>query len=191
MMLRTCCIALICLIFACSGGKEVQDENSDKQKVDKKIKVQNKNIEQEKEPVEKKVEMFSVYQNSTIQAAGGDSLKAPDAVEVVKGDKLVFEYYFSYSHKQIPDAHKTEKIFFEVNKTSTSFVMMEEDIALHNGYYGIFCYCVSTGYFPIKSGKIKGNKISNGNWMVTLNVTVINDVGEEIHKIVTDEFKVR
>jgi hypothetical protein len=184
LMARYTIIIIALFVFACGESKKITKSNTEVKR-DKNIS-QKESVTQ-KEPLETKVEKYTVHQNSSL-VINKSNLKSPASIKIVSGDHLVFEYSYNYKNRQISDADMTRVIYFEIDKTSNSFELVEEDIARHKAYFGKFCYCIDTGYYPIKAGKIKGTKLPNGTWMVTINTSIINSKGEEISQSITDEF---
>ena len=91
------------------------------------------------------------------------------------GKNLVFEYRFdAYDEIQIADDEYAETIQFEIDSNLQSFSYSNEELLNTNLVFTKHCFC----YFPNDESKdvdpvgvITGEKLSNSEWRISINVT--------------------
>jgi len=95
------------------------------------------------------------------------------------GENLVFEYRFdAYDEVQIADDEYAETIKFEIDSELESFNYSNDELLNTNLVFSKHCFC----YFPYDElkdvnpiGIITGEKLSNNEWEITINVTFYGD----------------
>lgn len=107
------------------------------------------------------------------------------------GENLVFEYRFdAYDEKQIADDEYSETISFEIDSKLDKFSYSDDELLNMKAVFTKYCYC----YFPLTeskkiepTGTISGEKISNNEWKIKINITFYGD--EE--KVINGNFKLK
>lgn len=120
---------------------------------------------------------FTISDNSQIEFNDGDRNAS---IDIRDGSNLVFHMStYDDGFENIIDDEVAEQIYFEVDKTGSdqtsevsSFNM---DVSKQNAYYGRFCFCGVTGFFPITNGSISGERLNNNQWMVQVDIEVIHN----------------
>ena len=116
--------------------------------------------------------IYQYHLNSQIKEEINDS--GHSNATIVSGDKIVFEYQFVFGDLvYIADDEFTESILFEVDPDLNEFRIETEELNNSNAIYGLFCYCMYYGYYDISSGVIEGVKLEDGNWEVSMDVTIV------------------
>lgn len=123
---------------------------------------------------------YIVYQNASLVI---NETENGTFMEVEDGDKLVFEYkYSTEGQPEIADDEFTEVVYFELDHNTGDFTLDESDFEATRTYLGRFCFCGNTGFFPVTSGIIEGEKTGDLRWNVTLDVEALieaeNDMPE-------------
>ncbi|TPE43293.1 hypothetical protein [Pontibacter mangrovi] len=70
-----------------------------------------------------------------------------------------------------------ELIVFEVDSSTTDFVIVDADFIHHRGLYQKSCFCVDAQYnkaIRINSGKVLGRKINQNTWLLQANVSMLD-----------------
>lgn len=114
---------------------------------------------------------FVFHENATLEITEEDNGSEDGwiTVEVIKGENLVFEYYYEKKDKEmIADDEFTESLYFEIPTDLDSFLIDTEHLEEANAVYGIFCFCINAGFHRMPSGCIKGEKISESEWLIEL-----------------------
>ncbi|WP_143542382.1 hypothetical protein [Robiginitalea sediminis] len=102
----------------------------------------------------------------------------PDApvqiATVGSGDKRVFRYEFTIdSDPQIADSGFSEILIFEVDAALTSFTATGLALVRLSPYYRQSCFCETNDSFPVTSGTISGNRRSQTEWEVDIDVSFL------------------
>jgi len=112
---------------------------------------------------------FSFFEDSQLSVQESDRI---DGVEIVSGDRLVFQYEYVKDDKpNIADDEYTERILFEIPTELDSFILSGEDLKSSDAVFGAFCFCLDRGYFWINEGCIKGEKVNENTWNIAINVS--------------------
>jgi len=91
--------------------------------------------------------------------------------EVKSGNKLVFEYlYHKKPAKQKKDAGYNERILFEADPLSGTFLLSDDELKAAHAAYGNLCFCPDAGYHQITVGCIKGTETGTGVWHIEMNI---------------------
>ncbi len=98
---------------------------------------------------------------------------------VDSGNKVVFQYEFIADDEvDIADDEYTETIMFEIDRKLTSFSYADDELLEINAILSSYCYC----FFPITdekdtapTGIISGEKISDYEWDILIDVTFYGD----------------
>ncbi|SDS45406.1 hypothetical protein [Gramella sp. MAR_2010_147] len=102
-------------------------------------------------------------------------------IEVQSGNKLVFEYRYSTEGRpEIADDEFTEVVYFELDPATENFTINQDSFESTQSYLGKFCFCGRTGYFPITSGEINGEKTGSLQWRVSLDVNALIEAENNI-----------
>jgi len=125
---------------------------------------------------------YIVYPNSSLVI---NDTENGTFIEVESGNKLVFEYrYSTEGDPEIVDDEFTEVIYFELDGNTEDFSLNEENFSATKTYLGKFCFCGRTGYFPVTSGAISGEKTGDLQWRVSLDVEALIAAENEIPEII-------
>lgn len=110
-------------------------------------------------------------------------------MQMVEGDRTVFEITIDNLGSPEVDAKVVEKIYFEVSTNKKKFKY--KNAKIKSGYYGqTQCRCADGGYQPIKNGLIIGTKLPNGNWKVDIDVYAIGKNTKKKYEFkFSEEFK--
>lgn len=116
---------------------------------------------------------FTYFENSELVVVSNDDTYLQWA-NVQEGQKLVFQYHFVFDDEpMIADDEYDETIRFEVDSDVTTFSFETEELTGAKATFTKICFC----YFPFEddknvspTGKITGEKISENEWEVTLDV---------------------
>lgn len=122
-------------------------------------------------------------------ASSDDSYMVYGSIE--SGENLVFEYIFeAHDEENIADDEYSETIRFEIDPTLEQFSYSDDELLNIKTVFTQYCYC----YFALTDSKnvnpigtISGEKISENEWKININVTFYGD--EE--KIVNGDFKLK
>jgi hypothetical protein len=138
------------------------------------------------EPTNNQEYDFRFFENSSLQVDEGDRI---NGVDIVPGDKLVFQYEFVKNDSpQIADDEYTEYILFEIPAGLDSFIISGEDLKKSNAVFGAFCFCANVGYFWIDNGCIKGERVNNSTWNIAINISA-QAPQHEFTKMLSEEFE--
>jgi hypothetical protein len=92
--------------------------------------------------------------------------------QINAGNDLVFKYtHEGPDCKNIADEEFTEFLVFQVPAGTNSFNYQNAQLESANCYFNLICFC-DINARPVKSGSIKGNKISESRWNVEINIDV-------------------
>jgi hypothetical protein len=90
---------------------------------------------------------------------------------VTDGDNRLFEYNHSGAQcDDIADDEWGEKLTFVINQETTDFEFVNEDIVETKCFYQEYGAWVRHNKYQIKDGTIKGEKISENEWKITVSV---------------------
>lgn len=87
------------------------------------------------------------------------------------GNKTVF--VATYRHDPEPMMIDDEihwEIWFEVDQDLEEFLISGDDLEKANAQFANLCFCRPAGFFSVTSGCIKGEKISDTQWQVDINI---------------------
>ncbi|GAA3565619.1 hypothetical protein [Snuella lapsa] len=94
---------------------------------------------------------------------------------VSNGDKLVFEYNHSGAQcDDIIDDEWGEKLTFQVELGETEFEFSNNEILLTKCFYQQYGAWVSHVKHEVEKGTIKGSKVSNKTWSITVDVEIMD-----------------
>jgi hypothetical protein len=100
-----------------------------------------------------------------------DSSSGSLAVSVEDGDMLVFEYLYVKNDKErIADDEYSEKIRFEIPSDSEGFSYTDSELKDTKLVFTPACFCPVESIL-ISSGSLQGEKTSDDEWEVSMNVT--------------------
>jgi len=124
---------------------------------------------------------YIIYPNSSLAV---NTTENGTVIDVESGDKLVFEYrYTTDGVPEIADDEFTEVVYFEVDQNSKNFIINQENFGTTKTHLGKFCFCAKTGYFQVTSGEIKGEKIGDLQWDVSLDVKAFIEADDEFPEL--------
>ncbi|MBD0833475.1 hypothetical protein [Aestuariibaculum sediminum] len=93
---------------------------------------------------------------------------------IIEGNKLLFEYNHSGAQcDHFIDDEWGEKLIFHIEISQTKFEYNENDILLTNCFYQQYGAWVNHNKYEIKNGILKGEKISDSTWEITVNIYTI------------------
>ncbi len=120
---------------------------------------------------------FKVLQNKSL-AIKTDGL-GDLFLETVEGENLVLKFEYSKNHdKKLADGSYREEVFLELNPNDLE--METNDLANKKLYFARWCYCKGqTGYYKIKEGLLKIDRLKNGTFRLNLNFK-INEVPQKM-----------
>jgi hypothetical protein len=91
---------------------------------------------------------------------------------IEQGNSTAFEYiYTSAQDENVSDDGYTEIIVFDIDPSLTSFSYegdLLQDIHAHF-YRG--CFCPNTGSVPVSEGFIRGEKLNDQEWQISMDIT--------------------
>ncbi|WGK64991.1 hypothetical protein [Croceiramulus getboli] len=138
---------LVLSLFLCSCSND--DDASDQQRID-----------------------YNLYTNAAL------NIPAEDAdfflVTIAEtGDQLVFEYVLDIpSDPDIADSGFRESILFEIDASTTTFEVSDEDLLTINPYYRQSCFCETVESVLIQSGTISGTRSDQNSWQIDIDVEI-------------------
>ena len=92
--------------------------------------------------------------------------------DTLGGPYLLFEqFHFSEHCEHVYDADWVERLYFAIPDSLTEFMLVDSAIFRSNGYYersGAWSFTQEV----VKQGIIEGNKFSNGDWRVNVDIVV-------------------
>ncbi|NJB70006.1 hypothetical protein GGR42_000468 [Saonia flava] len=110
---------------------------------------------------------FYTESQIVLEDSGGNNF-----AKIVDGENLVFEYFFQHPDQEnIADDEYSERIIFEMDASLSSFSISNTTLTEYNTYFDEYCFCGLQGSTPITFGTIKGTKIDENRWDITLNVS--------------------
>ncbi|MBD0824838.1 hypothetical protein [Aestuariibaculum marinum] len=90
---------------------------------------------------------------------------------IVDGNKLLFEYnHIGAQCDHIIDDEWQENLVFQIENTSVAFEYIDNDLLLTNCYYQQLGAWVNHNQYQVKNGTIKGEKLSENEWKIIVNV---------------------
>ena len=90
---------------------------------------------------------------------------------VIDGNKLLFEYNHTGAQcDHIIDDEWGEKLTFQEEDNNFEFEFVDDEILLTNCFYQQYGAWVSHNQYQIKNGIIKGEKLSENEWEITVNI---------------------
>lgn len=106
-------------------------------------------------------------------------------VEIIEGDKIVFEYRFSEAgDPDIADSGYSHYVIFELDKSTENFELKPGDFDNAHAHLRKSCYCPNTDYRPISEGYIEATKTGNLQWDIDFSVeTLIDEDPDHIYTI--------
>lgn len=123
---------------------------------------------------------YIVHENSALKISENDF---GTFVEVVDGDKLVYEYVFTEaSTPKIADSGYTHYLYFEMPSETEDFTITSAEFESSNTYLRRSCFCPVTDFRRATSGEITAQKIGNMEWNISFDVAAdftINEGEEE------------
>jgi hypothetical protein len=124
-----------------------------------------------KEKVTPEKKTFKVKKGSSIKLTQADNIYFDYAI--TKGNKLVFDYNFKAKDREmVADDEYRERIVFELESKTKSFVLTGDSLLAAKAYYTRSCFCLNRGNFKINGGSIKGKLIKANNWKVDLDLII-------------------
>jgi hypothetical protein len=123
---------------------------------------------------------YIVHENSALKISENDF---GTFVEVIDGDKLVFEYTYSKaSDPELADSGLDEYLYFELAANTEDFQLTTNDFNVSNTYLRRSCFCPVTDFRKATSGEITARKVGNLKWNISFEVAAdytINEGEEE------------
>jgi len=100
-------------------------------------------------------------------------------VNIVEGEKIVFELSEATGGDPRTDRQIKSTIMFEIPSNSSEFEIKEN--WLENGAFMVRqCRCIDAGYNSITSGKISGKRTKEGEWEIAIDAEATgNDSGNK------------
>lgn len=96
------------------------------------------------------------------------------------GNNLVFEYIHTRAQcDYIADDEWGETLIFQVEDQNSNFEFTNDEILVTNCFYQQQGAWVNHKQYQIKSGAIKGEKISGNQWKITADIETVPQVTEE------------
>ena len=88
-------------------------------------------------------------------------------------DMVVIQYNKHHAENpEVSDDEFHESLMFEVPAAWNSFVFRKK-IKQSKAIYQMGCFCVERGYYEVQEGVITGKKLSNGNYYITADVSIV------------------
>jgi len=123
---------------------------------------------------------FIVHENSALKISENDF---GTFVEVVDGDKLVFEYTFSKaSDPEVADSGLDQYLYFEMPSETEDFTITSAEFESRKTYLRRSCFCIVTDFRKVNSGVINADKTGSMKWNISFDVAAnftINEGEEE------------
>jgi hypothetical protein len=121
--------------------------------------------------------------------SGQDSYMKYGSIE--SGENLVFEYRFvANDDKEIADDEYSETVRFEIDSKLDKFSYSDDELLNIKAVFTKNCYCdfsLTESKIVNPKGTISGEKISNNEWEIKINITFYGD--EE--KVINGNFKLK
>ncbi|WP_295178961.1 hypothetical protein [uncultured Christiangramia sp.] len=131
---------------------------------------------------------YIAHENSALEISENDF---GTFVEVVDGDKLVFEYTFSRaSGPELADSGLDKYLYFELAANTGDFQLTTNDFDVSNTYLRHSCFCPVTDFRRATSGEITAQKLGNLKWNISFDVAAdfnINEGEEEFSETIEFE----
>ncbi len=111
---------------------------------------------------------YTIFKNSTINIGNSAS--------IIEGKSNVFKYYHqspNFQQTMQIDGGSAMTFLFEIAVLRDSFVIKDSDLIKANTVYSLHCRCPPNVH-EISKGTITGNKLSNGDWNVEINVVSVS-----------------
>ena len=116
----------------------------------------------------KELVQYIVHENSALKISENDF---GTFVEVVDGDKLVFEYTYSKaSDPELADSGLDKYLYFELAANTEDFQLTTNDFNVSNTYLRRSCFCPVTDFRKATSGEITARKVGNLKWNISFDV---------------------
>jgi hypothetical protein len=124
-----------------------------------------------KEKVTPEIKTFKVIKGSSIKLNQADNIYFD--YDIKKGNKLVFDYNFKAKDREsVADDEFRERIVFELDSKSKSFVLSGDTLLDAKAYFTRSCFCLDRGNYKINGGSIKGKLIKANTWKVNLDLII-------------------
>ena len=68
---------------------------------------------------------------------------------------------------------------FQVSPDAENFKLETGDFEDAKALYALLCFCDPNGYFSVSDGIIEGEKVSNNEWKIDVDVSITLPQGEE------------
>lgn len=130
---------------------------------------------------------LNFYNNSKL-----DFTETLDIVtNIIPGDKIVFHYHHYYQDT-MPDNWSNQSIRFEIDNKIESFILSDHDLKKAYAIYGNVAFALAgqRHYHWISDGCIKGEKISNEEWQIDINITVTTESNYLYTEMISEIFKI-
>jgi hypothetical protein len=128
-----------------------------------------------KEKVIPEIKTFKVNKASSIKLNQADNIYFD--YFIIKGNKLVFDYnYKAKDRESVADDEYKERIVFELDNNSKSFILTGDSLLGAKAYYTRSCFCLDRGNYKINGGSIKGKLIKPNTWKVDLDLIITPSV---------------
>lgn len=126
------------------------------------------------------------YNNSKLNIIENNEI----IVTVISGDKIVFQYTYHHNDS-MPDGFQNESIRFEIDNNIDSFILSDNNLNKARALFGHFFFSpMDSGYHWISDGCIKGEKISNEEWQIDINITVTTESNYLYTEMISEIFKI-
>ncbi|MCZ6901146.1 MAG: hypothetical protein O7F74_13005 [Bacteroidetes bacterium] len=100
---------------------------------------------------------------------------------VIGGNSRVFHYYHKAEDEEnVADDEFSEDFFIQIEKEKDSFDYSDVNTDLIYHIYKAHCFCPIDDYSQIKTGFIRGDKITNTKWNVSADLTLETGVIDEV-----------
>lgn len=124
-----------------------------------------------KEKVTPEIKTFKVIKGSSIKLNQADKIYFD--YNIIKGKKLVFDYNFKAKDREsVADDEYRERIVFELDSKTKSFVLTGDSLLAANAFYSRSCFCLDRGNYKINGGCINGKLIKANAWKVDMDLII-------------------
>jgi hypothetical protein len=124
-----------------------------------------------KEKINPEIKTFKVNKQSSIKLNQADNIYFD--YDIIKGKKLVFDYNFKAKDREsVADDEFRERIVFELDSKTKSFVLTGDSLLLAKAYFTRSCFCLDRGNYKINGGSIKGNLTKANTWKVDMDLII-------------------
>ncbi|WP_304233461.1 hypothetical protein [Jiulongibacter sediminis] len=129
----------------------------------------------------------TVYENARLnQKKDAPTFGLSGQYEIMKGDKLVFEYIFvKEDNPNIADDEFTETLVFETDTNITNKTFKDGEIMKQKAIYRYLCYCIPVGELKETKGTISITRLSAESYQVVADVDFIFKPAENFTDPVT------